>query len=242
MPVSYLKRQFPLQRFPARGPLGVALSLLLFCFATAPPARGQQTHTHEHHAHQHRAERQPSPTRKGGRIESGRVSLEIPDVRLLDQEGRGVRFYSDLIKDKVVVVNFFFTSCSYVCPMQGQALAKLKPRLGERLGREVFFISVSKDPEVDTVQHLKVWGKEFGAGPGWTLVTGEQEPVGELIRRLTGQGLGQDMHTPLLLIGNDRTGVWVEADGLEPSEELVAIIDRVAGKHARATPDAAGGN
>jgi protein SCO1/2 len=126
--------------------------------------------------------------------------------------------------------------------MQGQALARLKPRLGERLGREVFFISVSKDPEVDTVKNLKVWGDEFGAGPGWTLVTGEKEPVGELLWRLTGQGLGQDMHTPLLLIGNDRTGVWKEADGLVPSEELVAIIDEVAGQQGRAARDVSGGN
>jgi protein SCO1/2 len=221
MSVSYLKRLFPL--------------LLLLGPLAAAPARAQHTHAHQEHAHDHHAEGPPSPTREGGRITSGRVSLEIPDVRLLDQEGRGVRFYSDLIRDKVVVVNFFFTSCSYVCPMQGQALAKLKPRLGERLGTEVFFISVSKDPEVDTVRHLKLWGTEFGVGPGWTLVTGEKEPVGELLRRLTGQGLGQDLHTPLLLIGNDRTGVWVEADGLGPPEELVAIIDKVAGPRRQAS-------
>jgi protein SCO1/2 len=240
--VSYIKRLLTLKLFPARATLGVALGLLTVGFAAAPRTLSQQTHTHAHGAHDHHAERQSPSPRKGGRIESGGVSLEIPDVRLLDQDGRGVRFYSDLIKDKVVVVSFFFTSCSYVCPMQGQALAKLKPRLGERLGREVFFISVSKDPEVDTVKSLKLWGDEFGAGPGWTLVTGGKEPVGELIWRLTGQPLGQDLHTPLLLIGNDRTGVWTEADGMEPSDELVAIIDKVAGKRVPAARDASGGN
>jgi protein SCO1/2 len=156
------------------------------------------------------------------------VRIEIPDVEVLDQDGRKVRFYSDLIKDKVVVISFFFTSCTFVCPPQARALAKLKSSLTERFGKEVFFISVSKDPEIDTPARLKTWGGQFGAGGGWTLVTGEQGVMKRLVWDFTGEGLGQQMHSPILLIGNDRTGVWTEAEGLSAPEEVVKEIDKVA--------------
>ena len=124
-------------------------------------------------------------------------------------------------------MTFFFTSCTLVCPPQGRALAKLKSSLAERFGKEVFFISVSKDPEVDTPGRLRTWAGQFGAGGGWTLVTGETGVMKRLVWDFTGEGLGQQMHSPILLIGNDRTGVWTEAEGLSAPEVVVKEIDKV---------------
>jgi protein SCO1/2 len=173
---------------------------------------------------------QPWKISKGqpGVIEMGSVRIEIPDVEVRDQDGKKVRFYSDLIKDKVVVMTFFFTSCTLVCPLQGHALAKLKSSLAERFGKEVFFISVSRDPETDTPERLKNWGRQFGVGGGWTLVTGEKGVMTRLVWDFTGERLGQQMHSPILLIGNDQTGVWTEAEGLSATEELIKVINRVA--------------
>lgn len=210
-----------------------ALALLL-CAPSTPHATAQHQHHEQHDAGEAatRAAPQPREPTKGrpGVVEIGSVRIEIPDVEVTDQDGRKLRFYSDLIKDKVVVITFFFTSCTLVCPPQGRALAKLKSSLAERFGSEVFFISVSKDPETDTPERLKAWSEQFGAGPGWTLVTGGKGVMTRLVWDFTGEGLGQQMHSPVLLIGNDRTGVWTEAEGLSAPEEVVREIDKVAGR------------
>ena len=169
-----------------------------------------------------------SRAKRPGRIELALVSMEIPDSQLLDQNGKQVKFYSDLIKGKVVVVHFFFTECAYVCPMQGRSLSRLKNRLGERLGRDVFFISVSKDPKNDTPEKLSKWGRQYGVSSGWTLVTGEQEVIKKLLWDFTGDETGQGMHESMVIIGNDRTGVWTTTDGLLLPEDLVKVIDNVS--------------
>lgn len=171
---------------------------------------------------------------KPGVVDVAGSSFEIPDVEVLNQDGRKVRFYSDLIKDRVVVVSFFFTSCTMVCPMQGRALAKLQTELAERMGKDVFFVLVSKDPKNDTPERVRQWAAEVGAGRGWTLVTGPDDGMTKLLASFTGEGPGPQMHEPILLIGNDRTGVWTEARSLSESEDLVKVIDQVSGPVAAA--------
>ena len=169
---------------------------------------------------------------KPGRIEMPLMSMEIPDILLLDQNGKQVRLYSDLVKDKIVLVHFFFTKCSDVCPMQGRALMKLKSRLGQRLGRDVFVVSISRDPLNDTPEELSKWGKLFGVGPGWTLATGDLPVIKKLLWDLTGEDIGQIAHESQVLIGNDRTGVWTSTDGLLLTDEILKVIDEVSASRA----------
>jgi cytochrome oxidase Cu insertion factor (SCO1/SenC/PrrC family) len=188
----------------------------------------------QHHSH---GERKPPATDKvvlnsrpptPGRVELPLKSFELPDSSLIDQNGKRVRFYSDLVKGKVVVINFFFTKCNDVCPMQGRSIARLKNRLGDRVGREVFFISVSKDPQNDTVERLTKWGKDYDVSSGWTLVTGAEAVIKKLLLDFNGEQIGQGMHESVLLIGNDKTGVWTSSDGLLFPEDIVKVIDAVS--------------
>ncbi|HKU75853.1 MAG TPA: SCO family protein [Pyrinomonadaceae bacterium] len=166
--------------------------------------------------------------RRSGRIVLTLTSAEIPDLSLTDQNGKKVKFYSDLIKGKVVLIHGFFTECTAICPMQARALVKLKDRLGHRLGRDVFIVSVSKDPRVDTPEKLRQWGKEYGVNAGWTLLTGEVADVRKVLRDVVTEDLGTDMHESLVVIGNDRSGVWTTTYGLQHTEEIVKVIDKVA--------------
>lgn len=170
-----------------------------------------------------RNNRPPAP----GRVEFPLSSFEIPDSWLVDQNGKRLRFYSDLVKGKVVLINFFFTKCNDVCPMQGRSLSKLKDRLGNRLGRDVFFISVSKDPKNDTPERLSKWGKDYGVGSGWTLVTGDEPVIKKLLWDFLGEEMGQTTHESTIVIGNDKSGVWTSSDGLMFTEDLVKAIDEV---------------
>ena len=151
--------------------------------------------------------------------------MEIPDVELLDQDGRKVRFYSDLVKGKVVVINFIFTTCTTICPPLGATFARVQKDLGARAGRDVHFISVSVDPATDTPERLKDWGAKFHAGGGWTFVTGEKQHIDELLRALGAATARREDHTPTVLIGNDARGQWTRTYGLAAPSRLVQIIN-----------------
>src|SRR5205085_5657262 len=111
--------------------------------------------------------------------------VTVPDVKLVDQDGRPVRFYTDLVKGQVVAMNFVFTSCGTICPPMGVNFAKLQKILGGRPdGKRVRLISVSIDPANDTPERLKAWATKFGAQPGWTLVTGDREEVNRLLKAM----------------------------------------------------------
>jgi len=150
----------------------------------------------------------------------GTRKVTIPDLVLRDHEGRKVRFYSDLIKDKIVVLTFFYTHCSYTCSLQGRTLSKLQSLLGERLGKSVFLISVSTDPENDNPAQLRTWGKHFDIHTGWTLVTGERVEMNKLLIQFTGNEAGRTMHLPITFIGNDQKGIWTSAIAAHSPEDL----------------------
>ncbi|HEX8354108.1 MAG TPA: SCO family protein [Pyrinomonadaceae bacterium] len=168
-------------------------------------------------------------------IKSGAMS--IPDVELLDQDGRKVRFYSDLVRGKVVAVNFIFTTCTTICPPLGATFARVQRELGERAGRDVHLISISVDPVTDTPERLKSWGAKFKAGPGWTFVTGSKPQVDELLRALAASAARREEHSPTVLVGNDAAGQWTRAYGLTAPGKLVQIINDAAegrlGKNAK---------
>jgi protein SCO1/2 len=158
----------------------------------------------------------------------------IPDAELLNQDGKRIHFYSDLIKDKIVIVSFVFTSCTLICPMQGESLAKLQAMLGERLGRDIYLVSVSTDPERDTPERLKIWGSQFGAGPGWTLVTGKKSEIDKVAIALTGAPAVKGEHSPVVFVGSDKTGRWIRAYGLAEPAKFASLIDEVTA--ARVAP------
>ncbi len=96
------------------------------------------------------------------------------NIKLVDQDGKTVRFYNDLIKDKVVAINFIFTHCGDSCPLETANLSKVKNLLGDRVGKDIFFYSISIDPDHDTPKVLKAYSKNFGAGLGWRFLSGKK--------------------------------------------------------------------
>jgi protein SCO1/2 len=197
--------------------------LLSLSLLAAGPAAAQ----HEHHP-------PAAPSAPPGQQPERVAGLQIPDVSLVDQDGRPVRFASDLVRDRVVAVNFVFTTCTTICPPMGANFAKLRQLLGERAGRDVHLISVSVDPRTDTPERLKAWAGKFGAGPGWTLVTGDPAEVTRLLKALGAYTPSIDDHSPLLLVGNAASGEWTRAYGLAPPAKIVEILDSVAAPEAEA--------
>jgi protein SCO1 len=165
------------------------------------------------------------------------AKMTIPDVELLDQDGRKVRFYTDLVKGKTVAINFIFTTCTTVCPPLGATFARVQRDLGERAGRDVRLISISVDPATDTPERLKAWGAKFHAAEGWTLVTGPKPQVDELLRALGAATASPADHTPTVLIGNEAAGQWTRSYGLARPAVLVGLIDAAAAGRLDAAKD-----
>ena len=171
------------------------------------------------------------------RASSSQLSkMNIPDTELLDQDGRKIHFYTDLVKGQTVVINFIFTTCTTICPPLGATFARVQKELGDKVGRDVRFISISVDPATDTPERLKAWGAKFHAGDGWTFVTGDKPQVDELLRALGASSARREDHSPTILIGNDAHGTWTRTYGLANTSKLVQIINEaMAGKSLTAT-------
>jgi protein SCO1/2 len=149
------------------------------------------------------------------------------DTVLVDQDGREVRFYSDLIRGKIVVMDFIFTRCVGPCPILSGTFAKLQSRLGDRLGKDVFLLSFSVDPDYDTPERLKEYAGRFRAKPGWSFLTGSRANVETVLRKLGQWVETPDQHQTVFILGNEATGLWKKAFGLSSPEDLFPVIDSV---------------
>jgi protein SCO1 len=149
------------------------------------------------------------------------------DVELINQDGEKLRFYSDVLKNKVVVINAFFTTCTSVCPPMNRNLEKIQNALGDRLGRDVFLVSISVDPVNDTPTRLKEYSQRFHARSGWIFLTGKKENVDWALYKLGQYVEEKNDHTSVLIVGNESKGLWKKAFGLAKAEELIKIVDDV---------------
>ena len=149
------------------------------------------------------------------------------DVELTNQQGQKVRFYSDLIAGKTVVINSFYSTCAGICPVMAGTFKRIQTELGDRLGRDVILISVTVDPETDTPARLRDYAKSIGAKPGWIFVTGKRENVDAALGRLGLRAASKEEHTAVMIIGNEPKGLWKKAFGLARSEDIVKIVEEV---------------
>ena len=167
------------------------------------------------------------PASAASEANAKRAKMEIPDVAVLDQEGNKLHFYTDLIKDKTVAINFIFTNCTTICPPLAATFARLQKEMGEKVGKDVHLISISVDPVTDTPERLKAWGAKFKAGPGWTFVTGDKQEIDKLLNALGAAVSKREDHTPALIIGNDGKGVWTRTYGLAKIPQIMSVIAEV---------------
>ncbi len=146
------------------------------------------------------------------------------DRRVVTQDGEELRFYSDVLKGRIVVVTLFYTECTSMCPLTNQKLSQLQEVLGDELGRAYFFVSVSLDPETDTPEVLKDYAAKFGAQEGWYFLTGDKADLREITRRLGQVGDDIATHSPFFMLGNVPRAHWSR---VPPNHPATAIAQRL---------------
>ncbi len=160
----------------------------------------------------------------------------FPNVELITQDGKKVRFYDDLIKGKLVAIDLIYTTCKYNCPLETARMVQLQKLMGDRMGKDVFFYSISIEPEHDTPEVLKAYAEKYHVGPGWLFLTGKAADIKLISHKLGLDSLPSiddpDGHTPHLLIGNEATGLWMKNSALDNIRFLAMKIQHLMGYQA----------
>ncbi len=174
--------------------------------------------------------KQEAPT---AAADSERGGSHFPNVELTTQYGKKVRFYDDLIKGKVVAIDLIYTTCKYNCPLETARLVQLQKMLGDRMGKDVFFYSISIEPETDTPEVLKAYADKYHVGPGWLFLTGKPADIKLLSHKLGLDSLPSrddpDGHTPHVLMGNEATGLWMKNSALDNTRFLAMKLQHLMG-------------
>jgi protein SCO1/2 len=155
------------------------------------------------------------------------IARRLPNVEFRTQHNRRVKFYDDLVKDKKVLINFMYTECSGTCPRTTANLVKVQKMFGDRMGRDVFFLSVSLTPDRDTPEKLKAYAEEQGCGDGWYFLNGNIDDVDRL-RRSLGVYDNADIsqHIGILTYGNEREGKWGATSTLASADHIAWTVTR----------------
>ena len=155
------------------------------------------------------------------------------NVEVKTQDGRTLRFYDDVLKGKIVLINFFFTDCDAVCPLMTENLARVQELLGDRVGKDIFMVSISLQPEHDTPEVLAAYAKTYGVGPGWLFLTGKKTDI-DLLRHRLGfvdsdpvEDADPEQHIGTVRITNEPMHRWAMSPALVNPPALVRTVKRV---------------
>ena len=158
----------------------------------------------------------------------------LPNVELITQDNERVHFYTDLVKDRRVVIQFMFARCKDVCPVITHHLAEVQRLLKGRVGRDIFFYSITLSPEEDTPRDLKAFAKVHGVGPGWTFLTGKPEDI-FLLRKSLGffydnpeEDADRNNHSGMLVVGTEPLMRWAMCQGGADPKWIATIIQTEA--------------
>lgn len=186
---------------------------LVFCVLLAPSTYGQGS--------------APSPP---GQVHTENLSgahKYFTDVELINQDGQPLRFYSDLLKGKVVIISSFMSTCKAGCPVKNRNLEKVQEAAGALLGKSVLILSISVDPVTDTPARLKEYAKTYHAKPGWHFLTGKKENVDWALYKIGQYVPNKEDHLNILVMGNERTGLWKKAFALAAAPDLIKVFESV---------------
>jgi len=157
--------------------------------------------------------------------EEARARDYFTNLELVNQDGETVRFFDDVLKDKVVVINFVFTNCEGACPLITQKLTIVRDMMEGQIGNPIHFVSLSLDPERDTPAALKKFAQAQHADhDGWVFLTGKPENLEQIIRKLGQYTPDLESHTTMMLAGNVRVAHWMK---IPPQDQPPVIAQKL---------------
>jgi len=157
--------------------------------------------------------------------EEARAREYFTNLELINQDGETVRFFDDVLKDKVVVINFVFTNCEGACPLITHKLTLVRDGLEGKIGNPIQFVSLSLDPARDTPAAMKEFAQKHNADhEGWIFLTGKSENLDNIIQRLGQFTDDIEQHSTMMLAGNVNAAHWMK---IQPQEMPPQIVEKL---------------
>jgi protein SCO1/2 len=153
------------------------------------------------------------------------TEVDLLDLVLKDQNGDEMKFVSDVIGDRIVVMDFIYTSCTTVCPVISAVFGQVQGKLGDQLGDEVVLVSVSVDPIRDTPRRLKAYAATHKAKPGWIWLTGDKRTMDKVLDGLGAYSTNFEDHPAMVLVGDGQSGDWSRFFGFPSPDRLVEQVN-----------------
>ena len=202
--------------------IGVSARLMLFmlmALAASTCVAGDKSDPHAKHR-QMMNEEQESDAKS--------AAIHLPDVRLTTQFGKEVSLRDDVVGDRIVIIDFVYTSCTTICPVLSAILGQLQEGLGERLGEDVVMISLTVDPLRDTPERLKAYSEKHHARDGWVWLTGDKQTVDEVLQAMGAYTPNFEDHPSMMLVGDRNSGEWSRFLGFPGSGNIMEKIDELS--------------
>jgi protein SCO1 len=175
----------------------------------------------------------PFALASSGAAQSEDGAAWFTNVEVTTHDGRTLRFYDDVMKGKILLINFFFTDCDAICPLMTENLARVQELLAPRIGRDIFMVSITLQPEHDTPEVLAAYARSYGVGPGWLFLTGKGADI-ELLRHRLGfvdsdpaQDADPEQHIGTVRIANEPLHRWAMSPALVNPAALIRTVKRV---------------
>jgi len=164
--------------------------------------------------------------------QEARAREYFTDLELVTQDGDSVRFFSDVLKDRVVLISFVYTNCEDACPLITHKVSQVRDILEGQIGDKIRFVTISLDPVRDSPAALKRFAREHHADhDGWVFLTGQQENVNHIIKKLGAYTDNIEAHSTLMLAGNVRTARWTKIPPMVPPQGVAEMLSLLAENH-----------
>jgi protein SCO1/2 len=200
----------------------LAASLVLAAILVVPGLGESLAHDGTDHGAQ-----RPEPTQSSQPSEATNNEVDLVEVTLVDWDGKPIEFQSEAVGDRIVAIDFVYTTCSTICPVVSSVFAQVQDELGDRMGRDVWLMSISIDPTRDTPERLRDYADKFGAGPGWIWLTGPKSAVDRVLIGLDAFNADIVDHPSVVLIGDGRSGDWTRHFGFPSPDDIIARLDEL---------------
>ena len=160
------------------------------------------------------------------------AEIDLPEgLSLLNQFGARVDLREDVIGDRIVAVNFVYTTCTTVCPVISSIFSMVQQHLGERIGKEVALITITVDPTRDTPHRMLTFAKNFNPDPGWSWLTGDKKSVDKLLLAMGAYTPNFEDHPAMVLIGDESKSEWYRFFGFPAPEAIETRVKELLNKH-----------
>lgn len=158
------------------------------------------------------------------------ADIDLRDALLLTQNGDEVRFVSDVIGDKIVVMDFVYTTCTTVCPVLTALFTQVQTQLGDDLGNEVAMVSMTVDATRDTPARLKAYATKHRVQEGWTWLTGPKPTMDDVLTGLGAFSVSFEDHPAMVIVGDGRTGEWKRMFGFPNPDRIMKVVNEFRAK------------